>query len=101
MDLIEIILAWFRSWHVEAFDYPDDTGLAFPLAERAKFQEETYPWRYGECFVFRVPLTNHALAIGRYSGDRAGDVDMDGPMVEMTALEDWEFYVREEEDEAN
>lgn len=50
-------------WHT--IRYPD--GLHVPLINRSTTTEVEPPFRTGKCRIFKVPLTNRALVLGRWS----------------------------------
>lgn len=80
---------------IKRYTYPPD--FSAPLAEKARIQEKRYPWKYGIGVMVRLPLTQHAVGIGRWQGKRPSVDDGDGPRLDMRVLEDWENYVRQED----
>jgi hypothetical protein len=59
------------------------------LVQRGRGMEEHHPWRYGDCRILRIPLTRHALAVGRWSGMQTW-ADLDGePVLVLRSLGEW------------
>jgi len=71
---------------VERCSYPAPDA---PLSQRGRGMEERHPWRYGDCHILRLPLTRHALAVGRWT-DRQTQADLDGePVLVLRSLGEW------------
>lgn len=74
------------SFWIQKLYYPNPRPL--PLTEKGNTQETEFPWRSGECWVFRIPFTRHAFALGRWveSHEAPGE---DEPTLYMRPLPTW------------
>ena len=72
-----------------------------PLTEVGQTQETEFPWRVGECRVYRLPFSKHAVAIGRWYGVQPTETEDGEQVLRLRPLHDWRAYVREEEDTAS
>jgi hypothetical protein len=73
----------------ERFRY---SRLPAPLTERAAGLEECYPWRTGNCRIFRLPYSRWAIAVGRWTGQQAHE-NVDGiPSLTFRPLDHPEDY---------
>lgn len=65
-----------------------------PLTERGETQEQEFPWRMGRCRVFRLPLSRHAIAFGKWTGEQPRE-NVDGvPTLTFRVLDHPEDYYR-------
>lgn len=71
-----------------------------PLTERGETQESGYPWRIGQCRVFRLPFSKHAIAIGKWTGFQPRETVEGQPTLKFRAIEHWEDVVHVEPQES-
>lgn len=65
------------------------------MTEIGETQESEFPWRIGRCRVFRLPLTPHAVAVGKWTGYQPRET-VDGiPTLKFRTLDHWEDYVEQ------
>lgn len=69
-----------------------------PLTERGETQESGFPWRTGECRVFRIPFTVHAISFGKWTGAQPHET-VDGlSVLTFRVLDHPEDYFHVQED---
>lgn len=86
-----------RVWWWQKLTYP---RRSVPLSERGQTQESGFPWRIGQCRVFRFPMTRHAIAVGKWTGYQPRETIEGQPTLKFRQLEHWEDYVGETTNDA-
>ena len=77
-------------WWVQFLVYP---RRQVPLTERGRTQEVEFPWRTGQCRVFRAPFTRYAVAFGHWVA-ALPRTEVDGEEVfRMREVPDWRSVV--------
>lgn len=80
---------WLTPFWWELFSYRHRPA---PLTERGVGLEPGFPWRKGECRLFRLPFSRQGIAFGRWTGEQPHE-NVDGvPSLTFRPLEHPEDY---------